>query len=304
MSLSVYLVILLIVALWYAIIPIAGAFFFRYRWRRFRNRFNNMRQSTLLDYRQYRQLEEEGIYRFTGNIESITDGRTLWVRGHDLSMPVSIDKTKCYLLPVNKGGDIPDSPPEQIRWNRVSTLTEGSKVFIGGLIKTQDNRFNFTSTKEHPLVLIIYNCPDDDLAKTIIQTARTRNDYWNSITPISLVTGALTLVYIAASYLGRPAFRLTVITALAAIFIPILPLFPPGFALTSLYKRLSWKARELRSYWDLARYGLLPDAINKKSYALRAYSIEVLAWFLLIFGVCVNIAFIFLILFLFKIISF
>jgi hypothetical protein len=273
-----------------------------------------------MDYRQYRQLESEGgcgIFRFSGGIESITDGQTLWVKGDDLSMPVSISKTKCFLLPIHEGEGFPEAP-QQIRWNRVSTITEGAKVFIGGGIKTQDGRLSFISTKEQPLMVIFYNCPDSALANLIIRAARTRHDYWNNITPVSLAIGALTLIFIAASYLGRPAFRLTVISALSAVFIPILPALPPGILFTSLYRRLTWNSRKLRADYDLARFGLLPaskpqdaprdaarDALRHANYfALRAYTLELFAWGLMLAGVCVNIVFICLILYLFRVISF
>jgi len=259
-----------------------------------------------LDYRQYRQPEwEGGIFRFSGGIESITDGQTLWVKGDDLTIPVSITKTKCYLLPIHEGEGFPEAP-QRIRWNRISTITEGAKVFIGGKIKNQDGRLSFVSTKEQPLMVIFYNCPDAAFAGLIIQAARTRNEYWNNITPISLAIGVLALIYIAASFLGRPAFRLTVVSALVAVFIPIFPFFPPGILLTSLYRRLTWNSRKLRADYDLARYGLLSDSTPWIAgfISLRAYTLEFLACVSILAGICINIIFIFLILYLFRLISF
>jgi hypothetical protein len=295
----------LIVIFWYALVPIAGGFLNRYKWRKFRSRFNTLRLGPLLDYRQYRQLKDDGdIFRFSGGIESITDGHTLWVKGHDLTIPVSIAKTKCFLLPAHEGEGFPEAP-QQIRWNRVSTITEGTKVFIAGRIKKNDDRLSFVSTKELDLMVIFYDCPDSALASAIIRAARTRGEYWNNITPVSLAIGALALIYIAASYLGRPAFRLTVISALFAVFIPVLPVFPPGILFTSLYRRLSWDSRKLRANYDLARYGFLPGSSQKLAnyFALRAYTLELLAWVLMLAGVFINIIFIYLILYLFKIIS-
>jgi len=288
------------------LVPITGGFINRYKWKRFRNRFNSLRLIRLLDYRQYRQLEGEGgIFRFSGGIESITDGQTLWVKGDDLTIPVSLEKTKCFLLPIHEGEGFPEAP-QRIRWNRISTITEGAKVFIGGRIKNQDDRLSFVSTKEQPLMVIFYSCPDASLAEAIIRAARTRHEYWNNITPVSLAIGALALIYIAASYLGRPAFRLTVISALSAVFIPIFPILPPGILLTALYRRLSWDSRKLRANYDLARFGLFADLTPRlaKQFALRAYTLELFAWVLMLAGICINIIFIFLILYLFRLISF
>jgi protein-S-isoprenylcysteine O-methyltransferase Ste14 len=208
-------------------------------------------------------------------------------------------------LPIHEGDGFPEAPL-QIRWNRVSTITEGSKVFIGGGILSQNNRLSFVSTKEQPLMVIFYDCPDAALTGVIIRAARTRNEYWNTITPVSLAIGALSLIYIAASFLSRPAFRLTVISALSAVFIPILPVLPPGFLFTSLYRRFTWDSRKLRADYDLARFGLLSEITIRSPYyfALRAYALELLAWALLLTGICINIIFICLILYLFGIISF
>ena len=364
----------------YGIIPIAGGFFSRYRWRQFRRRFDGLRLVPLLDYRQYREIgnaasggRKGGVFRFTGEIESITDGNTLWVRGEDLTIPVSLEKTICWLLPIHEGEGVPEAP-EQIHWNRVSTLSEGAKVFIGGFLTAQDGRLNFVSTKEKPLMVIFYNCPDTVLTDGIIRAARTRNEYWNSVTPISLALGALALIYIAASFLNRPAFRLTVITALVAIFVPILPLLPPGLLFTGLYRRIAWQARRYRAFWDITRlpmrylppgqdsgvlstgekygfvkfnslppeaaqeeipflipeftkeekktplylfgvlaensslpvrskdpfvsFGILPGSPQRlaRRYAIKAYTLELLAWVVLLLGIGINIVFIFLIL--------
>ena len=275
----------------------------------------------------YRRMEG-GDCRFMGEIESITDAHTLWIKGKDLTIPVSLEpdvqkntnekndliKAKCYLLPKHEGAGEPDAP-EEIRWNRVSTLSEGIKVFVGGGIKMLNNRFIFSSTKDKPLTVIFYSCPDDKLAERIIRAARTRNEYWNSLTPISLAVGALTLIYIAASYLGRPAYFLTLITAFAAVFIPVLPFLPPGLIFTALYRRFTWYARKQRVNSDLAKFrqrsddSVNPDlfadeSARAKRYAIKAYSMEAIAWVLMLLGVVLNIVFIFLILSYFRVISF
>ena len=170
----------------------------------------------------------------------------------------------------------------------------------------QNNRYCFHSDKKEPLMVIFYNQPDKELTNTIIRAARTQNEYWNSFTPVFLAIGALILIYIAASFLGRPAFRLTVITSFIAVFIPLFPVLPPGFLFTAFYRRISWNSRKLRITSDLASFGLLgtSSGTDTRRYAIRAYSLEAVAWFILLLGVCFNIVFIILILFLFQVISF
>ena len=219
-------------------------------------------------------------------------------------MPISLETTKCFLLPVHEVTGAEPEAPEQIRWNHVSTLTEGSKVFIGGQLISRDNRLNFRSTKENPLMVIFYNCPDAELPREIIAGARTRGEYWNSITPASLVVGLLSLIYVAATHLGRPAYHLTVITSLVAVFIPILPIIPPGLLLTVLYRRLTLNVRKLKAVWDLAKFGLLPDRKQKiPRYAISAYVLETFACILLLTGIFINVIFLFILLIQFEVIS-
>jgi len=310
------LLIAVIVVVFYGIIPIVGIMITRYKWMQFRKRFNFLRHCKLLDYRQYRKLENNGeVFRFTGGIESITDGRILWVKGEDMTIPVSLEKIKCFLLPIEENDET--EAPLQIHWNQVSALPEGAKVFIGGLVKIQKNSLNFCTTKEEPLMIIFYNCPDDDLPVSLISRARSRNDYWNNLTPISLVTGALALIFIASSFLGRPAFHLIVIIAIIAVFIPILPAVPPGFLFTILGRRIAWNVRKQKAKLELMRFGLLPG--NKPGntpsaaenygrpnprYAIKTYIAEFFSWLILLSGVLLNMIFILIILFQFEIISF
>jgi hypothetical protein len=248
------------VILWYGIVPIAGAMLKRYRWHIFRKRFDKLRLSPILDYVQYSRQKDTQTFRFVGGFESVTDGQTLWIRSEDITVPVSLQNAETYLLPMQKGPpDIPevfdpgDESPEKIRWERVSTLTEGARVFVGGLLVCQDGRWTFVSTKETPLIVIFYDGSDQSLTTRAIRAGRRPGEYWNAITPYALAIGALCQIIIAVLFLSRPAFRPTVIVSIIALFVPLYPLIPPGLLFTVMYRRLAWRSRILRAYRDLAR---------------------------------------------------
>jgi hypothetical protein len=192
----------------------------------------------------------------------VTDGHTLWIRSDSLTIPVALAGAQTYMLPMQEGGflsgvfDPGEEAPERIRWDRVSTLTGGARVFVGGALALRDNRWTFVSTPEAPLLVIFYDGPDRSLAIRAIRAGRNRNEYWNSITPYALILGALSLIFMAVSFLPRPAFRLTAITAFAAVFVPLFPMVPPGLLFTVIYRRLWWRARIFRAYRDLARLPL------------------------------------------------
>ena len=250
-------------AVFYGLVPVAGAFTIRRSWRRFRRRFDDLRFAPLLDYGICRCLSEEGnIYRFVGGFESVTEDRTLWIRSDDLTIPVALAGAHTYVLPMQEQDQNPESfdpggeAPERVRWDRVSALTEGAKVFVGGALALRDDRWTFVSRKDNPLLTIFYDGPDRSLAVRAIRAGRHHNEYWNAITPYALALGAVSLVYMALAFLSRPAFRLTVIVALIAVFTPLFPLIPPGILFTVLYRRCWWRARIYRAWRDMARLPL------------------------------------------------
>jgi hypothetical protein len=255
---------------WYGMIPVAGAFVNRRRWRAFRRRFDDLRLKPFLDYAAYCR-GEKGLYRFIGGFESVTDGHTLWIRNDDLTVPISLAGSHTYVLPMpekdeSSGNFDPGKEtPARINWDQVTALTEEAKVFVGGALLSRDNRLTFVSERDNPLLVIFYDEPDRSLTARAIRAGRDGNEYWNFLTPYALSLGAFSQFMIAQSFLQRPAFRLTVLTAFLALFVPLLPLIPPGFVLTVLYKRLWWQARVFRAYRDLARLPLkyLPTNQNR-----------------------------------------
>jgi hypothetical protein len=251
------------VVFWYGLVPVAGAFAGRRTWRQFRRNFDDLRLRPLLDYGVYCDLKEDGeTYRFIGGFESVIDGHTLWVRSDTLTIPVSLKGAQTYVLPMQEGAgfsgtfDPGEEAPERIRWDRVSAFTEGAKVFVGGPLVFRDDRWIFAASGETPLLVIFYDGPDRSLTVRAIRAGRHRNEYWNNITPYSLILGALSLIAVAVSFSSRPAFRLTAITALIAVFTPLFPLMPPGILCTVLSRRLWWRARIFRASRDLVRLPL------------------------------------------------
>ena len=184
-----------------------GALAARYKWHVFRKRFDELRLSPILDYGQYSRRKEDGVFRFVGGFESITDGKILWIRGGDLAVPVFLENAETYLLPMQKDDGIPEvfdpdyEAPERIRWERVCALTEGAKVFVGGLVSCRNGRWSFVSTKENPLIVIFYDGSDNSLSTRAIRAGRHRGEYWNAITPYSLAIGALCQILMAVAFL-------------------------------------------------------------------------------------------------------
>jgi hypothetical protein len=299
-------VILAFVVFWYGLIPILGAFSGRRAWRFFRRRFDELRLSPFLDYAAYRH-GMGGEYRFIGGFESVTDGHTLWIRDAELTVPVALTGAQTYVLPMppDSGAGHPGLPwdekdvsgkstkkkaihesfdpgketPQRIKWEQLTSLTEGAKVFVGGALVYINDRLGFASTRENPLMVIFYDGPDRLLAIQAIRAGRRGNEYWNNLTPYALALGIFSQLIMILFYIQRPVFQLTGIAAVAAMFIPLFPLIPPGMVFTIFYRRLWWRGRVYRAYRDMVRLplryfsgpelrGFLPDG---EEYAGLSY---------------------------------
>ncbi|MDR2418170.1 MAG: hypothetical protein LBD79_03855 [Treponema sp.] len=254
MQLFDLLLIISLALLCYGLAPFLGAFISRHSWRVFRQRFNDLCLSPILDYTAYQRCVHGGRFRFIGGFESITDEYTLWIRAETISIPVSLSGRYTYLFSITEEGD--EETPERIRWDRVSSLTEGIKIFVGGSLALKDERLVFVSSKEEPLFIIFYDGNDRSLPIRAIHAGRNKNEYWNPITPYAFILGAFSQLLIVLSFLSRPTFRVTSIVAFIALFTPIIPFLPPGLLCTVLYNSLWHKARQFRGYRDVARLPL------------------------------------------------
>ena len=301
-----------VVIVCYGLAPFTGALVMRHRWFIFRKRFNELRLRPFLDYCGYCKegnVSSPGIFQFTGDFESVTDGQTLWLRSDNLTVPVSLKNAESYLLSGQESGELPDgydpneAPPEKIQWEKVLALTEGARVFVGGPIKYTNGRPSFVSTKENPLIVIFYNGTDQSLANRVIRSSRNQDEYWNFITPYSLIIGALILILIALLYQSRPAYRLTVIVSVISLFIPLYPVIPPGLLFTVLCRRLFWRARALRACGDLVTKGDRSSgdvSFGDGSFGnetllsniTKAALMETAAWVFLLGGIALNIFFV------------
>ena len=250
--------------LWYGLVPLTGALFKRRRWNQFKIRFDQLRLSPVIDYRSYWQNEKNeefmgGTFRIIGSFESVTDEQTLWIRDENLTVPVSLKKARIYLLPKQTENVSPEIPAagdeilENIRSRKISTLDEGTRVFVGGCLECINERWSFASAKDKPLIVVFFSGPDDSLASRIIRAGQPAGEYWNAVTPYSIAIGAISLLFMASSFLYRPAFRLTVIVSLLALFVPLYPIIPPGLLLTVICRRLAWRSRALKACCDLVR---------------------------------------------------
>jgi hypothetical protein len=263
-------IIIFTAVFWYALIPLIGTFTSRHKWRIFRERFISLCRKPLLNYTLIRK-NINGEYHFIGNFESVAENNTLWIKNDTLTAPVVLKNAQTYMMPLTekkRGGaeekiymdendfDVNAAAPRRLNWNRISTLTAGAKVFIGGVLKMINGQQMFISSKKQPLIIIFYECSERALSAGVMRAGRYQNEYWNPVTPYSIVGGVFSLFWIAQIFFARPAYRATVLSAIVAIFGPLVPFVPPGLILTLVYHHLWWRACLYRVFRDIAQLPL------------------------------------------------
>lgn len=252
----------------YLAIPAVGVFQVRHRWRRFRAAVVKAVSLPRLDGVSVRELlvrEHEttrGPYWFRGRLESIGKNDTVWLERDGISVCLDLRKTMIVLLPTPApiGDDLPDETPRTVVWQELAALVEGTRFFVSGTVSVYDGAVHFTSDDEQRPFVMVYDGPDDTVVARALWTGRQRNEYWNHLTPISLIGGFLALLLLGIAVLERSRLMSLVAAVLATV--PVLPLLPPGVAGFYLYRRIWRRARRIRARRDLIG---LPELVNTGS---------------------------------------
>ncbi|MDR2194076.1 MAG: hypothetical protein LBP19_06370 [Treponema sp.] len=273
---------------WYGMIPVVGTFIHRYHRKVFRQQLMVVLHKPLLDYETWRLLERghvnDTMFRFLGKFESVSE-TILWIKNESLLIPLGLRDTQIFF--VNDAG------LRRIVNRRLLDISEETKIFVAGEIVWQDGRQMFASTKKNPLITILYDKEDnEDLVVRIISASRNKNDYWNLVTPYSIIMGIFSLILMAIFYLQRPAFRIMAIIALIAVFIPLFPFLPPGILFTSMSRFLRKCAETASIRSDITAIQEPHERKQLRHYSAKAVLYEVSSWIILIMGIGTNIFFI------------
>jgi len=297
-------VILLVGTLFYVAIPGIGAFAVRKQWRVFRQRVLTRAGLPVLSYRDVREHEDSGSlvigsYRFFGALEAIEDDNIIWLRNGSLSVAVEMGDFRVYMLPTEDfgvtvdeaGGQLPDRTPSVLRWQRMTSLTEGSKIFVAGTVVRKAGRAVFLAAMSDPLLVVMYDGPDETVVRRAIWCGRQRNEYWNQLTPLSLAGGILTLTIFAYLAIRPPLDFVSAVLASIGALLPVLPLAPPGVALFFLYRHLWKEGRYLRARRDLEilEYGSSKDTQQARQAGRAAALFELISLVCLAGGLLLNV---------------
>jgi hypothetical protein len=257
--------VLAIAFLFYAVLPAVGAFFARGRWRRFRATVTRVSHYPTAGPGVIGQNHSEplGHYRFFGTLEAIQGDDRIWLTNGRFSVAADLRNVRVYLIPEMERSDsfspsTPGAAPNalgSVPWSRIFSLPEGTPVFVGGAVFSEEGRAVFRDSGRSRLLVVIHDCPRDAVVLHAISGGRQRNEYINPVTLPSVAVGSLSLVLLAFTLLGLPD-RFLSLLALTAGLAPLSPFLPPGFPLYFAYRSAWKKARLLRVQRDVVRLPL------------------------------------------------
>ncbi|HUX51179.1 MAG TPA: hypothetical protein VMW73_10310 [Spirochaetia bacterium] len=270
-----------LITIFYLLIPGSGAFLVRSRWRGFRRQILATSLHRVVGYQQFRTASNVsdggliGNFRFMGKLEAIQGDDTMWLRNGNVTVAVEMKGVRVYtLFPVSQGQNghprndeqFPDPAPQIQPWSRVGSLSEGTRFYVGGRLEVQHGIPTFRSTSARPLIVVIFDGPEESFLGRCIWSGRQRNEYWNQFTPASLLTGSFALLVVSYLFLRSPLLRLSVLFSLSLSAVPVLPLLPPGIVLFFLYRFWWRKARYFRAHRDLVRLPLrfFPERLDQR----------------------------------------
>ncbi|HAK44470.1 MAG TPA: hypothetical protein DCO79_00900 [Spirochaeta sp.] len=259
----------IVTIIFYAAIPLAGAFSVRRKWRFFRAQVIEASISREVSYSNPdRKVDgSSGRYCFIGDLQAIQDDSSIWLNNGKVSVRAEMKDVKLYLLPTSRSIEnedrieennviLPQDMPKRIKWERVYSLTQGTGVVLSGQVYVENGTPVFRNTEEQPLLVIIYDGKKESILRRSIWTGRQLNEFWNNLTPLSLITGSFFLFVL--TFFSYRQFGSDTPTILAAVmsFIPLLPFLPPGIVLYFIFRRLWRSGRYLRGERDLLRLPL------------------------------------------------
>lgn len=242
MLLPVYLTAAM-AALFYALIPVVGAFIVRSQWRRFRRSVRDAARLPPLEQVTARK-ELPAVVLARGEIDAMGRDDELWITGRDTSFVINLSDACIYVLSGRRG----DDKIERQRWKDLKAIGPGARAFISGKAQLTDGRISIGGD----LLVILHDGDDENVVRRAVWAGRHDNEYWNSLTQVSMALGVASMSVIARLTLPGRLPALVTALMLTAAFSPVLSLLPPGVAGFFLYRRYWRRARYCRARRDLA----------------------------------------------------
>jgi hypothetical protein len=240
----------------FLIIPVIGAAGLRSQWRKFRDRVIELALSPVLGYADVAKAAGggggRGSFRLYGSVEAIEGADRVWIRGDGVSALVDLSRAPAYTVPP---GEPEAGTVRRLRWRSVSSVVEGTRMFVGGKLVAESGKPVFVDDPDERLIAVIHDGDDEGLAARLIVGGRSLNEYFSYATPLSLALGLIAVIVVLFVTMGSPFSSVRALVFLIGA-LPALPFAPPGLLLFLAYRRLWRRALDLRIERDALRLSL------------------------------------------------
>lgn len=250
MFVPVYLAALAAI-IFYALLPVVGAFVTRQQWRLFRNAVTAAASLPAFSAPPVSggRSPEAGRCRIQGDVDALGGKFEVWIACSNAVVVVDLHDAWVYILTGRAG----DDTIEKRRWKDLPSIGPGARAFIAGAVEFSGGRFMLGQSGKEPPLVILHDGDDDNVVRRSIWAGRHENEYWNPVTQISMALGVATMSGIVPTALrGRMPSLIGALT-LTIAFAPALMLLPPGVVGFFVYRRFWRKARYCRARRDAER---------------------------------------------------
>lgn len=251
--------------LFYALLPVIGAFVARGQWRQFRRTIVEAASLPKLGPAAFNVLGTvSGHYRFEGEIDAIGGQHELWITGTAISCVVDLRDAWVFVLAIRSG----ESRIERRKWSSLPSIGPGARAFVAGEARLDGGRFVMGGSEAAAPLVMIHDGDDEDIITRAIWAGRHENEYWNPVTQVSLALGVASMAAIVSLALSARTPSLIDAITLSLAFSPVLPLLPPGVLGFLAYRRFWKQARYFRAKRDI-------DSLDKdRTEGARAWRIR------------------------------
>lgn len=305
---------ILIVFLAYLVVPFISMILYRRKWNRFRLIIASMSSyKKLLPGDIFPQEGEQlklGTFVFYGRLDAIQPDGNIWLNKENLSVEIDLANINIYILTdkthPRKNIDIlyPGEGLSESSLPKLTPLVEGTSFFICGSLYQEQGKLIFHTTKKQPLIVVLYDCPREEVDFKLFWHGRMKNNFWNPAAALSFGFGAFLFLVLMIILLALGNSSLLSVLYLSLSLIPLLILLPPGLLFYFVY-RLLWRRtvfnQSLQEFYRLADKELLQKGelflrIKKRSKKQKAASywfFKIAAALCLCAGVVINYLIIF-----------
>lgn len=247
---------LLAALVFYAAVPLAGAWRLRRGWARFRQAAAEASRAPEVTFPDLQSEPAAGLLRLTGTLEAFEGTDRLWIGNGQVSASVSLRGCPVYFLDEQSSSGFGIEPPRKAEAASLGALPEGTQFLIAGaLVRDDHSQVRFASVPDRPLLVLAFEGDPSSVLTRAVYSGRPVVDLWNAWTPLSLGLGILALLALAYVQLQTPGDRVPGLSALALALLPATFFLPPGILFFYGFTQIWAKGRESRAWTDLARLG-------------------------------------------------